>query len=144
MVGRTLKHYRVEEILGKGGMGVVYRAHDTKLQRDVALKVLPEGLTEDAGRKARFLREARAAGGLNHPAIAQVYDVDEADEVTFIAMELVDGRTVRYTATVLGDPSGHTRIRARMRQKYGLRDRWVALLFDTSRSRAVRLAVAAP
>ncbi len=95
MVGRTLKHYRVESTLGRGGMGVVYRAVDTRLGRPVALKVLPEELSLDADRKRRFLLEAKAACAVNHPAIAQVYDVDDADGVLFIAMELVEGRTVR-------------------------------------------------
>lgn len=94
MQGRNLKHYRVEDMLGQGGMGVVYRAFDTRLQRPVALKVLPENFTADPERRRRFLREARAAGAVTHPAIAQIYDVDEVDGVTFMAMELVDGRTV--------------------------------------------------
>ena len=94
MIGKQLKHYQIEEILGKGGMGVVYRALDTKLQRRVALKILPEEFTSNADRRRRFLREARSAGSLTHPAIAQIYDVDEVDGVTFMAMELVEGRTV--------------------------------------------------
>ncbi len=95
MIGQTLKHYQVEELLGKGGMGVVYRARDTRLGRAVALKLLPPELTGDDDRKARFLREARAAAQVTHPAIAQIYDVDEAEQGLFIAMELVEGRTVR-------------------------------------------------
>jgi predicted Ser/Thr protein kinase len=95
MIGRTLKHYEVEERLGQGGMGVVYRARDTRLNRPVALKLLPPEFTEDADRRQRFLREARAACAVNHPAIAQVYDVDEADGGVFFAMELVEGKTVR-------------------------------------------------
>jgi hypothetical protein len=95
VIGRTLKQYRIEEKLGQGGMGVVYRATDTRLNRPVALKVLPDALVDDADRRARFLQEARAAGAVNHPAIAQIYDVDEADGVAFLAMELVEGRTVR-------------------------------------------------
>jgi serine/threonine protein kinase len=94
VIGTNLKHYRVEEMLGKGGMGEVYRAFDTKLQRPVALKILPEEFTANADRRRRFLQEARAAGALTHPAIAQIYDVDEVDGVTFMAMELVEGRTV--------------------------------------------------
>ena len=94
MIGKQLKHYRVEQTLGKGGMGEVYRALDTKLQRHVALKVLPPEFTADKERRRRFLLEARAAGALTHPAIAQIYDVDEVDGVTFMAMELVEGRTV--------------------------------------------------
>jgi len=94
LIGTTLKQYRVDEALGKGGMGEVYRAFDTKLQRPVALKILPQEYTADADRRGRFLQEARAAGSIVHPAIAQIYDVDEVDGVTFMAMELVDGRTV--------------------------------------------------
>ncbi len=94
MIGTTLKHYRIEALLGKGGMGVVYRALDTRLQRPVALKLLSTGLVSDPNRRSRFLLEARAAAALTHPAIAQVYDIDEADGQTFIAMEFVDGRTV--------------------------------------------------
>jgi predicted Ser/Thr protein kinase len=95
MIGQTIKHYAVEELLGKGGMGVVYRARDTRLGRPVALKVLPPEFTQEPDRKARFLREARAASAVNHPAIAQIYDVDEGEHGLFIAMELVEGRTVR-------------------------------------------------
>jgi serine/threonine protein kinase len=95
MIGHTLKHYRIDAPLGKGGMGEVFRAHDTKLNRSVALKVLSPELTRDVGRRQRFLREAQAAARVNHPAIGQVYDVDEEGEVTFIAMELIEGRTVR-------------------------------------------------
>jgi serine/threonine protein kinase len=95
VLGRTVKHYRIEETLGKGGMGVVYRAVDTRLERPVALKFLPPEFTRDAERKRRFFQEARAASAVNHPAIAQVYDVDEDDGAAFIVMELVAGKTVR-------------------------------------------------
>jgi eukaryotic-like serine/threonine-protein kinase len=95
MIGQTIKHYQVEALLGKGGMGVVYRARDTRLGRPVALKVLPAEFTRDEDRKARFLQEARAASAVNHPAIAQVYDVDEGPGGLFIAMEFVEGRTVK-------------------------------------------------
>ena len=95
MIGQKLKHYVVEGQLGKGGMGTVYRARDTRLQRAVALKVLPSDLTADPDRKSRFLQEARAAAAVTHPAIAQVYDVDEVDGITFITMELVEGKTIR-------------------------------------------------
>jgi predicted Ser/Thr protein kinase len=95
VVGRSIKHYEVEDTLGKGGMGVVYRARDTRLNRPVALKFLPEHLTADPERRTRFVQEARAASAVIHPAIAQVYDVDEVEGGIFIAMELVDGRTVK-------------------------------------------------
>lgn len=95
MIGQTLKHYVVESKLGQGGMGVVYRARDTRLNRAVALKVLAREVTGDTERRRRFLREAQSAAAVTHPAIAQIYDVDEVDGVIFIAMELVEGRTVR-------------------------------------------------
>jgi len=94
MIGQTLKHYKVEELLGMGGMGVVYRARDTKLQRPVALKLLKPELVADPERKSRFLVEARSAAAVTHPAIASVYDIDEADGTMFIAMEYIEGRTV--------------------------------------------------
>ena len=94
MIGQTLKHYRVEELLGMGGMGVVYRARDTKLQRPVALKLLKPELVADPVRKSRFLVEAQSAAAVTHPAIASVYDIDEADGAMFIAMEYIEGRTV--------------------------------------------------
>jgi serine/threonine protein kinase len=94
LVGQTLNQYRIEAVLGQGGMGVVYRAHDLKLQRSVALKLLPADLTADPERRKRFLLEARAAARISHPAIAQVYDVDEHEGTIFIAMELVEGKTI--------------------------------------------------
>lgn len=94
MIGQTLKHFKVEELLGKGGMGVVYLARDTRLQRPVALKLLKSELVADPSRRSRFLLEAQAASAITHPAIAQIYDIDEADGILFIAMEYVDGRTV--------------------------------------------------
>ena len=94
MTGRTLKHYKIESVLGKGGMGVVYRARDIRLDRPVALKMLTGDRVSDPERRTRFLREARSAAGLTHPAIAQIYDIDEAEGSVFIAMEFVDGKTV--------------------------------------------------
>jgi predicted Ser/Thr protein kinase len=94
MIGTTLKHYRVETQLGKGGMGVVYRARDTRLDRLVALKMITPGLVANPERRSRLLLEARSAAAISHPAIAQVYDIDEVDGNLFIAMEYVDGRTV--------------------------------------------------
>jgi len=95
LIGTTLKHYEIETLLGQGGMGVVYRARDARLGRPVALKVLRAELTSDADRKRRFVQEARAACAVTHPAIAQIYDVDEERGTTFIAMELVEGKSVR-------------------------------------------------
>jgi len=95
MIGQTLKHYVIESKLGQGGMGVVYRARDTRLGRPVALKVLTQEVMGDKERRRRFVREAQSAAAVTHPAIAQIYDVDEVDGVIFIAMEFVEGRTVR-------------------------------------------------
>ena len=99
MIGTRIKHYEVESQLGKGGMGVVYRARDTRLNRPVALKVLKSELVSDPDRRQRFVREARAAAAITHPAIAQIYDVDEQDGTIFIAMEFVEGRTLRELIT---------------------------------------------
>jgi tRNA A-37 threonylcarbamoyl transferase component Bud32 len=94
VIGRSLRNYAVEEMLGKGGMGVVYRARDTKLGRNVALKVLPPELVGNAERRRRFIQEARAASAVNHPAIAQIYEIEEEGDTAFIVMEYVDGSTV--------------------------------------------------
>ena len=91
LTGRTLGHYRVLEEISRGGMGVVYRATDTRLNRDVALKVLPEDLTADPDRRRRFLQEAQAASSLEHPHIAVIHGADEIDGVAYIAMELIRG-----------------------------------------------------
>ena len=95
MIGQAVKHYEIEALLGRGGMGVVYRARDTRLGRPVALKLLPPEFSRDEDRKKRFVQEAHAAGAVIHPAIAQIYDVDEGPEGLFIVMELVEGRTVK-------------------------------------------------
>ena len=94
LVGKKLKHFQIEKLLGKGGMGVVYLGRDTRLDRPVAVKVLRPDVTENRNRRRRFLQEARSAAALSHPSIAQIYDVDEADGVTFIAMEFIEGKTV--------------------------------------------------
>ena len=94
MIGRTLSHYQVLEKLGEGGMGVVYRARDTKLRREVAIKVLPEAFSQDKQRLARFEREARLLASLNHPNIAALYGLEQVDGVHFLVMELVPGETL--------------------------------------------------
>jgi serine/threonine protein kinase len=94
MIGKTLGHYRIVEKLGAGGMGVVYKARDTHLDRFVALKILPAEKVADPDRRRRFVQEAKAASALNHPHIVTIHDIDEADGVHFIAMEYVDGKTL--------------------------------------------------
>jgi serine/threonine protein kinase/tetratricopeptide (TPR) repeat protein len=92
LVGRTLSHYRINAAIGAGGMGEVYRATDTKLSRDIALKVLPTDVADDPERLARFQREARAIAALNHPNIVTIHSVEQSDNVHFLTMELVDGQ----------------------------------------------------
>jgi tRNA A-37 threonylcarbamoyl transferase component Bud32/tetratricopeptide (TPR) repeat protein len=95
MIGKTLSHFKILAEIDEGGMGVVYRAEDEKLRRPVAVKVLRPELVDNEERRLRFLREARTAAAINHPNIATIYEVDEADGVVFIAMELVEGKTLR-------------------------------------------------
>src|ERR671932_380805 len=93
-VGTTLGRYRVASQIGEGGMGEVYLARDTQLERDVALKILPPELAAHGERMSRFRQEARAAAALNHPAIAHIYEIGEANGVNFIALEYVEGETL--------------------------------------------------
>ena len=95
MIGQTLSHYRITAALGAGGMGEVYRATDTSLNREVAVKVLPSDVARDPERLARFRREAQLLASLNHPNVAAIYGLEEAGGTPFLALELVEGEDLR-------------------------------------------------
>ena len=106
MIGKTILQYEIVEQLGEGGMGVVYKAKDTKLDRFVALKFLPPHLSTNADNKVRFLQEAKATAALNHPNILSIYEVNEHNENTFIVLEFIDGQTLKEYLAALNSGSG--------------------------------------
>jgi len=110
MIGKTIAHYRIIEEIGRGGMGEVYKAEDTKLRRTVALKFLPPELTRDAEAKQRFLHEARTAAALNHPHIVTIHEINEHEGQVFIAMEYVEGQTLKDLISSCRPPSTANRL----------------------------------
>ena len=95
LTGRSISHYRIIKSIGAGGMGEVYLAEDTQLDRKVALKILPSEFSSDRDRMGRFVREAKAASAIDHPNIVHVYEINQSEDVNFIAMQYVEGETLR-------------------------------------------------
>ena len=102
MIGKSISHYKIIEELGRGGMGVVYKAEDTKLDRIVALKFLPPHLKVTDSDKARFIQEAKAAASINHPNVCTIYDILEHEDQQFIVMEYVEGTTLHAAVGATG------------------------------------------
>jgi len=102
MLGKTISHYKILEKLGEGGMGVVYKAEDTKLKRIVALKFLPSSIMASEAEKTRFIHEAQAAAALDHPNICTIHEIDEAAGRLFIAMEFVEGQSLKEKVSPAG------------------------------------------
>ena len=104
--GQVISHYRIKECIGQGGMGIVYRAFDLQLERDVALKMLSPGAVSTPGARRRLKREAKSASAINHPNVAHVYEVGEVDSVCFMAMEFVEGEMLerRISGQALDQP----------------------------------------
>ena len=117
MIGKTLAHYKVTAAIGAGGMGEVYRATDTNLGRDVAIKVLPAEVVRDAERLSRFKREAHLLAALNHPNIAAIYGLEESDGQPFLALELVEGQDLEAAARRKGQSPSTRRSRSRGRSR---------------------------
>src|SRR5215471_16967057 len=139
LIGKKVSHYRVLQVLGGGGMGVIYAAEDIKLGRRVALKFLPEELANDPAAMQRFQREARAASALNHPNICTIYEVEEHDGQSFIVMELLDGQTLRELISGGEAPSRGTGTQKSPLQLDRLLDTAIQILegLDTAHKRGI-------